>query len=558
MRLRLLGVGAALSLAACSAGSAPPAVPTTPSVVDVQILAFNDFHGHLEPPAGSNGRIRGVDAGGAGFLATHVRRLKADNPHTILVSAGDNIGATPLVSALFHDEPAIEALNAIGLELSTVGNHEFDEGWRELLRMQRGGCHPVDGCRSGSSFPGASFTYLSANVRVDAENDTLFPATAIRTFEGVPVGFIGLALAETPSLVQRAGIEGLTFLPEADTANAAAERLRQQGVEAIVVLVHQGGIVESDDEQGCRTMRGGLVPMVERLSNAIDVVVSGHTNRVYTCEIAGKLVTSAASYGRLITDIDLTIDRRTRAVVSKTARNVVVSRDVEPDAAQAAILERYRPLAAEIGRRPVGSIAASVTRGVTAAGESAMGDVVADALLAVTKDPSRGGAQVAFVNQGGLRADLVHPGGATHMLPHEVTYGDVFSLLPFGNTVIVKTMTGDALARMLEQQFDNPSPGLRMMLQVSEGFSYTYDFTQPAGTRVDRRSITLHGRPVQPHEPYRVAMFDFLWGGGDGFTSAADSTDAVAQGLDIDVFLEYLATHSPVSPGPRDRIRRVR
>lgn len=556
---RLPAIAGAAALAACVAATPARTPNPASSTVEVQILAFNDFHGHLEPPSGANGQIANTDAGGAEFLATHIARLKADNPHTVVVSAGDNIGATPLLSSLFHDEPTIDALGALGLELSTVGNHEFDEGWTEALRMQRGGCHPVDGCRAGASFAGASFTYLSANVRVDARGETLFPATAVRTFDGVPVGFIGLALAETPSLVMAAGVAGLTFLPEAEVANAAARRLRQQGVEAIVVLIHQGGFVDAGDEHTCRTMRGGLVPVLEGLSDDIAVVVSGHTNRIYTCEIGGKLVTSAASFGRLVTDIDLTLDRRTGRVISKTARNVIVSRDVDRAPPQTAILDRYRPLAAEIGGRPVGSITASLTRAPNGAGESSLGDVVADAFLDATRDPARGGAQVAFMNPGGIRSDLVYGTGTNGQGLRAVTYADVFATLPFGNVVLVKTLTGEALARVLERQFDNPIAGQRKMLQVSSGFRYSYDMARPPGARITRESMMIDGDPVQPSGRYRVAMPDFLWAGGDGFTGAADdATDPTASGLDIDVFLEYLSKHSPISPGPQNRFRRER
>lgn len=554
---RLVPVCLALALAAC-ATTTPPDTPgrgTGTGTVDVQVLAFNDFHGHLDPPTGSNGRIGGIDAGGIEYLATHIARLEATNPHTVVVSAGDNIGATPLISGMFHDEPAIEALGAIGLDVSTVGNHEFDEGWRELVRMQRGGCHPADGCQDGTPFTGASFEFLSANVRTSARGDTLFPATAVTRFDGVAVGFIGLALEGTPSVVTPTGVAGLTFLPEADAANEAARELRRRGVNAIVVLIHQGDGPGSNGPDACGNQRGGIMPVLSRMTDDIDVVVSGHTHRSYVCRVGAKLVTSAESFGRLVTDIDLSIDRATGRVVSKTARNVVVTRDVEKAPALTAIIERYRPFEREIGGRAVGTISASLERTTNAAGESSLGDVVADSLLDATRDSANGGAQVAFMNPGGLRSDLVHSGGSAGGQPSRVTYSDAFTLLPFGNVVLVKTMTGEAIAQLLEQQFDNPAEGRRTILQVSQGFAYAYDASRPHGQRVSRASMTLDGRPISPSDSYRVVMSEFLWAGGDGFTKASAGTNAVAQGLDLDAFLGYLARHSPIGPGPQNRIR---
>jgi len=542
-------------LAGCASAPRSEAPGRESGTVDVQVLAFNDFHGHLEPPTGSNGRFRGVDAGGVEYLATHIGRLEATNPHTVIVSAGDNIGATPLISGMFHDEAAIEALGALGLDVSTVGNHEFDEGWVELLRMQRGGCHPADGCQDGTPFVGAEFAFLSANVQTSPRGDTLFPATAVKTFAGVSVGFIGLALEGTPSVVTPTGVAGLTFLPEAEAANNAARDLRRRGVHAIVALIHQGDGPGQDGPDACGSQRGAIKMIVSRMTDDIDVVVSGHTHQSYVCQVGTKLLTSAESFGRLVTDIDLTIDRATGRVVRKSARNVVATRDVEKAPALTAIIDRYRPFAREIGGRPVGTISASLLRTTSSAGESSLGDVVADSLLDATRDPASGGAEIAFMNPGGLRSDLEHPDGAAGGAPSGVTYADAFTLLPFGNVVLVKTMTGDAVVALLEQQFDNPSPGRHTVLQVSRGFRYAYDPARPVGRRVDRASMTVNGRPVRPGGTYRVVMSEFLWAGGDGFTTASAGTNAIAHGLDLDAFLGYLTRQSPVGPGPQDRIR---
>ena len=255
----------------------------------------------------------------------------AENPNTIVVSAGDNIGATPLVSGMFHDEPTIEALSAAGLQISAAGNHEFDEGWAELRRMQRGGCHPVDGCQDKTPFAGARFEYLSANVVVGPGSQTLFPATTVRVVDGVKIGFIGLALHGTPAIVQSRFVQGLTFTPEVEAGNAAAAALVAQGVKTIVVLIHAGGRPTTEDVNSC-DVSGSIVDIANGLSPEIDVIVSGHTHRGYVCPIGRKLVTSAKSNGNLITDIDLRIDRATGQVVSMHAVNVTVTRDIAKSA----------------------------------------------------------------------------------------------------------------------------------------------------------------------------------------------------------------------------------
>jgi 5'-nucleotidase len=551
---------------AVAAGSCAQRLPAA-GTVDVQLLAFNDFHGALEPPAGSNGRIGQTPAGGVEYLATHLRTLAATNPNTAIVSAGDNIGASPLLSGMFHDEPTIEALSNAGLLLSAVGNHELDEGWDELYRMQRGGCHPVDGCQDKTPFAGAKFRFLAANLLLNPANAdpqalqrsgwngrapaTLFPPYTIREFNGVKVGFIGLTLQGVGAIVSPAALRGLTATPEADAANEAARTLSSQGVHTIVVLIHEGGFPRGDAGQEnpntCEGFQGPIINIANAMSSDIDVIVSGHTHRAYVCTIGTKLVTSAASMSRLITDIDLTIDRQTGRVVSKLAQNVTVTRDVPPSREETALIEHYRPFAAAVIARPVSKSAGPIPMQRNAAGESALGDLIADGMLEAARSVA-GRVDVAFTNSGGIRNDLV-PSAAGGV----ITFGDVFNVLPFGNVVIVKTMTGDAIARLLDQQF----VGSSRVLQPSSGFSYEWDSTKPEGSRVNRASIRIDGEPLVATEQYRVATLDFIWNGGDQFTIAAESSDPVAVGTDVDVFVAYLGKHSPVSPGPQNRIRRV-
>lgn len=546
----------AAALVAGCAGSRPAAAPAAPSVpaggtAAIQLLAFNDFHGNLEPPGGSNGRIGNTEAGGIAFFATHMARLRATNASTLIVSAGDNIGASPLLSGMFHDEPTIEALGEAGLDVSTVGNHEFDEGWTELVRMQTGGCHPVDGCQDQTPFSGARFAFLSANVLLDRGQGprTLFPPFTVRDVGGVKVGLIGLVLKGAASLASPAGLKGVTFTGEVEAGNAAAAELTRQGVKTIVVLIHEGGVPSSQDPDGC-DVTGPIVDIANGLSSDIDVVVSGHTHRAYVCTMGTKLVTSAASFGRLITDIDLTIDRATGDVVSKTARNVVVTRDVPPHAGVTALVDRYRPFYTPLATRVVGTIAAEIRRAANDAGESALGDVIADMYLETGQaaDPT---AVAAFTNSGGIRSDLVGQPPAAPGSPRTVLYSQAFDVLPFGNSVVVRTMTGDAVLRWLDEQVNRG-----VILQVSRGVSYTYDRARPEGQRLDRASVRIGGRPVVSGERYRIVSSDFLWSGGDGFKTTAEATDPVAAAIDIDAFVAYLTRHSPVAPGSRNRINR--
>ena len=518
-------------------------------VVTVQILSINDFHGALEPPAGANGRIGDVAAGGAVYLAAHLARDVAANSNSIIVGAGDLIGASPLLSSLVHNEPTIESLNAMHLAVSAVGNHEFDRGWQELLRMQRGGCQPVDGCQGARQFTGATFTYLAGNVRrkTPGGEEALFPGTAIRTVGGVKIGFIGETLGATAHLLSGAASKDLEFLDEASTANRLASSLTQQGVHAIVLLLHQGGAQKPDDSDvdGCVGFSGGIVPIVARLSSDIRVVLSGHTHRVYNCTLQGHLVTSAASLGRVITRVDLAIDASTDSITAATARNEIVTRDVPADPVQVELIRRYARLAAPIANRPVGALAGPIVRDVNSAGEGSLGDVIADAELAAGRPL---GAQIAFMNEGGIRADLVSA---------SITYNDVFLVQPFGNTLLVMTVDGRTLKDLLERQFDNPRPGARRILQVSSGFSYRYTANAPAGQHVDAASMMLDGRHIELGDHLRIVASDFLYTGGDGMSEFSRSTDIVSVGPDVDALANYVRAHSPLTAPTPNRITRI-
>jgi 5'-nucleotidase len=430
-------------------------IPRAP--VALTILALNDFHGNLQPPPGGiriddpadKTRKITVTAGGAEHLATAIKQKRQGKKHSIFVAAGDLIGASPFLSALFHDEPTIEALSIMGLDVSSVGNHEFDEGGAELRRMQNGGCHPTDGCKGPHPFLGAKFKYLAASTIEKATGKPFFPAYEVREFDGVPVAFIGLTLKATPLIVNPTGVAGLEFKDEADTVNALIPELKARGIEAIVVLIHEGGI-PTGDYNDCPDISGPIVDIVKRFDKAVDIVVSGHTHRAYVCEIDGRLVTSADKYGTLVTEIDVRLDRKTRNVVSAKAGNTIVRTDAfAKDAEQTKLIAAYDERAKPIANRPTGKITDSIVRDLNAAGESVLGDIIADAQLAATATDA--GAVIALTNPGGIRNSIPKTGDGT------VTYAEVFAAQPFRNQLVTMTLTGAQLKQALEQQWAGPA-----------------------------------------------------------------------------------------------------
>lgn len=546
----LLGSVLCAGLAGCAA---PPAASGTP--VELKILAINDFHGNLRPPQGGvrirdpqdPGKTVAVPAGGAEYLATAVREAAAKNPNHTFVAAGDLIGASPLLSALFHDEPTIESLSLMGLDAAAVGNHEFDKGSAELLRLQRGGCHPHDGCKGPQPFAGARFQYLAASTIDTRTGQTLLPPYTVRRYGGIPVAFIGLTLKDTPQIVVPAGVAGLEFRDEAQTVNALVPQLRAQGIEAIVVLIHEGGLPTGDYDE-CPGISGPIVDIVKKLDKAVDLVISGHTHRAYNCRIDGRLVTSADKYGTLFTEIDVRLDPATRDVRQASAHNVVVRTDTyAKDAAQTQLLAAYERLAAPLAQRVVGRATAPFPRDESRAGETPVGQLVADAQLAAT---TSAGAQIALMNPGGLRAALVGDADGT------LRYEHLFSVQPFYNNLVTITLSGAQLQRALEQQWsDQPKPRI---LQVSRGFAYAWDGTRPAGQRIVPGSLQLDGRPIAADQRLRVTINSFMASGGDGFTVFPTEGKQRSTGaMDVDALETYIRAAGTVAPGTAPRIRRV-
>jgi 5'-nucleotidase len=532
-------------------------VEAAPSgTVDVQILALNDFHGNLEPPLGSSGRIGTVDAGGVEFLATHIDQLRATNRNTVVVSAGDLIGASPLISALFHDEPTIEAFNLIGLDYNAVGNHEFDEGAAELVRMQEGGCHPDDGCLDGDDFAGANFRFLAANVVREDNGKTLFPAYKMRSFQGAKIAFIGMTLEGTPTIVTPSGVAGLDFQDEAETVNALVPELKAKGIETIVVLIHEGGLPTGGFNE-CPGISGPIVDIVNNTDDEVDLFITGHTHQAYNCVIDGRIVTSASSFGRIVTDVDLTIDRATGEPTTIQANNLIVTRNVAKASALTALVDKYRSLTAPLANQIIGSITADITRTNNQAGESALGDVIADAQLAATAPDGFGNAVMAFMNPGGIRADLTFNQISGGEAAGEITYGEAFTVQPFGNSLVPMSLTGAQIDAVLEQQFDNPAAGQNRILQVSNGFTYSWSASAPKGSKVDPATISLNGTPIDLGATYRVTVNSFLADGGDNFTALRDGTDRLGGDVDLDALINYFGDNSPVAPGPQNRITRI-
>ncbi|MFG3110396.1 bifunctional metallophosphatase/5'-nucleotidase [Streptomyces tendae] len=543
---------------------------------DVQLLSFNDLHGNLEPPAGSSGRVtevqpdgttKTIDAGGVEYLATHLREARKGNRYSITAAGGDMVGASPLLSGLFHDEPTIEALNKLDLDVTSVGNHEFDEGAKELARLQNGGCHPTEGCYADKEFKGADFPYLAANVLDEKTGKPLLKPYWVWKQRGVKVGFIGVTLEGTPDIVSAEGVKGLKFKDEVETINKYAKELQRQGVKSIVALIHEGGFPASSsynydcDSPGAGDgISGPIVDIAKNITPQVDALVTGHTHNAYVCTIpdpAGnpRMVTSASSFGRLYTDTTLTYDRRTGDIARTSVKsaNHVVTRDVPKAPDMTRLIGKWSTLAAPIGNRPIGYVSADINRDGT---ESPLGDLIADAQFAYGKaqDPE---TDLALMNPGGIRAPLTYTASGAEG-DGVVTYAEGFTVQPFANTVNLKDYTGAQLIQVLKEQVSGPNEAAPKILQVSSGLTYTLDLTKSGADRVVTDSIRLNGSPIDENATYRVASNSFLAGGGDGFTTLGEGTNELVGADDLATFEQYLTANSsataPIAPPAADRI----
>jgi 5'-nucleotidase len=538
--------------------------------VSLQLLGFNDYHGHLKTDAVG---FR-VDEGGGEYLSAKLAELREGKEHSITVAAGDLIGGSPAFSGLFHDEPSVESLNVMGLDISGVGNHEFDEGVDELLRMQNGGCHPVDGCYFPyDPYAGADFQWLAANVVSEADAVTTpLPAYSIEMVDGVKVGFIGMTLEATDTLVAAAGIQGWNFLDEAETANNLVPILKDQGVEAIVVLLHEGGnqVPSPGDYNACENFEGPVAAINAALDPEIDVMITGHTHQPYNCRLPDaegneRIVTSSYQYGRVVTEVNLVINRNSGDVVrglSSAYNHAVVRDDLTADAAVTAVIDKWQPLYDSFANTVVGSIVADINRGGDPSGsdrgvESPAGNLVADAQFSATQTF---GSQVAFMNPGGVRSDLEYTESEIGEGDGNVTFGEAFTFQPFNNGLEVLTMTGAQIVAVLEEQCQ-PAGSSRPFLHlgVSEGFTYDLAKTIVNGecTSVTISNVQLGGMPLNPSVDYLVAVNSFLADGGDNFTTFTEASARVTWGLDLDALTTYLGENSPVSPPETDRVNEL-
>ncbi|MEU3184706.1 bifunctional metallophosphatase/5'-nucleotidase [Streptomyces sp. NPDC006923] len=592
---RLLAAAAGLATVGALAAAMPAAAHDRghghghghqkPNTVDVQLLSFNDLHGNLEPPAGSSGTVnekqadgttKAIPAGGVEYLASSLRTARKGNPYSVTAAAGDLVGASPLLSGLFHDEPTIEALNKMDLDVTSVGNHEFDEGAVELARLQNGGCHPTAGCyERGKKFKGADFPYLAANVTSEKTGKPVLKPYTVWKKNGVKIGFIGVTLEGTPNIVTAEGVKGLKFHDEIETVNKYAKELDRQGVKSIVALIHEGGLPASsaynydcDSPAVGGGVSGPIVDIAKGISPKVDALVTGHTHNAYVCTIpdpAGKprLVTSASSFGRLYTDTTLTYDRRTNDIVRTGVKsaNHIVSREQPKAADMTSLITRWNTLAAPVANTAQGFISADINgRGATTP-ESPLGDVIADAQLAGMAPADKGGAQVAFMNPGGIRSDLVYKASGAEG-DGVVTYGESFTVQPFTNMMNAVDLTGAQLVTALQQQVSGANESSPKILQISHNLAYTLDMTKTGAARVVTDSVRLNGEAIDPAKTYRVAMNEFLAGGGDGFAALGQGTNKLVGPSDLDLFNAYLAANSsataPLDPPAANRITVIR
>jgi len=566
----LLALLAAIGVFAAPASTAQKQDPPG-QLVDLQLLAFNDYHGYLETDSNPGpGNVGSDPAGGGEFLSAKLNELRQGNKYSLTVAAGDLIGGSPFLSGLFHDEPSVESLNAMGVDVSSVGNHEFDEGVTELLRMQNGGCHPVDGCYfPAQPYAGADFSWLAANVVNEATGATPLPPYWITKIQSVKVGFIGMTLEETDTLVAQAGIQGWNFLDEAETANALVPELKAQGVEAIVVLLHEGGsqTPPPGEVDACVGISGPIVAINAALDPEIDALITGHTHLPYNCKLEDRIVTSAYSFGRVVSELDLVLDKRTNDVrrdLSSAVNHPVIRAQLTPDPAITAVIGKWKPIADVIGSQEVGQITGDIKRAFIGStedrgSESDAGNMIADAQLWATQ---ANGAQIAFMNPGGIRSDLLFAKSGNEAVDGIVTYAEAFTMQPFSNILMTFPMTGAQIIDVLEEQCQ-PSTASRPFLHlgVSNGLTYDLSKTIAAGvcTGITVENVQLNGVDLDPSATYIVTVNNFLADGGDNFTTFRDVDPAlrIGGGIDLDELINYLGSEGPIDPPGTDRVNEL-
>ncbi len=552
VRTGLTALAAALALAGCAS---PPA---TRGPVELNLVAINDFHGNLEASKytlknnGSDNKET-IQAGGIDVLGGALDAFRKEDKDLLFVAAGDLVGASPALSSMWADEPSIVAMNRMGLVASSLGNHEFDQGSKELLRQQHGGCdspRPAKACQLSKDFKGAGFTYLATNVIDQSTGKSLVPGWRIVDVKGVKVGLIGAVLQDMASVTVGSAIKGLAFPDEAESINKVLPEMRAQGAQVFVVLIHEGGHTgEAFDKVLCDGLEGPIVNIVRKLDPAIRLVITGHSHKGYLCKVDGRVVTQADAMGHLLSRIKMTVDPVSGKVEDITVRNVVMQPGAfTPDAQLGAYLADVRARSAAELAKPVARIASpSVARKEDDNGVAPLGTVIADAAVAAMRAQ---GVQVGFMNPGGIRKDLEAGEGGV------VSFGQAQAVLPFGNTLVAMDLTGAQLRALLEQQWQRQGNGY--MLQTSSSLSYQWDSTRPAGQRVLPASLKVNGKPVEDGKTYRVVANNFLADGGDNFPMFAKGTNRVETQLrDLDALVAFLKQHTELGAASMAADKRI-
>jgi 5'-nucleotidase len=501
----------------------PPAADTR--LVQVQLLGINDLHGQLNVTR----KVNGKPAGRIDYLAAYLKQREAENKNTLLVQDGDMVGASPPVSALLQDEPTIKVLNKLGFNIGTVGNHEFDEGLNELLRLINGGSHPKTGDFAGSTFP-----WIVANVINDKTGKPILPPYHVIKVNGMPIGFIGVVTTETPTVVVPSGVAGLKFTDEVEAINRNVAELKKQGVKSIVVLAHNPGTSGPNGENP----NGQLVDIANRVDDEVDIIFGGHNHAYMNATIDNKLVVQSYSYGTAFSDVDIEIDPKTKDIVSKRAEIITTFQEgIEPDPEIKKMLEGYEAKVEPIVKRIVGSTSDNLTAKQNENGESVLGDFIADAQRKAMN------TDFAFMNPGGIRADID---------PGDITWGEVYTVQPFNNELVKMTMTGQQIRDLLNQQW-----GTRTAILQISGLTYTWDPNKPVGNRIVSVKLS-DGTELDSAKSYTVTANIFLSGGGDGFTEFTKAQNKEIGPVDLDALVNYITAQPKSFSYPlQNRIQRV-
>lgn len=541
-----------IALASFILSSCTTVTNTPPATVAFTIFSLNDFHGHIQdhdpvPMLVNLPNQSKIPSGGYAYLSSLLEQRRAANPNSILVGAGDLIGASPINSALLQDEPVIQALNSMQLSVTALGNHELDQGAQKFLDKIQGKC-PQTGCAL-SNFKGANYSYIAANVIDKQSGKPWLQPYVMRQVGAVKIAFIGAITKDTPNLVAQDGIRELQFEDEAVAINRYIPEVKKLGADFIVVLIHEGGIHKATAQEKpyeCTDFNGPIVAINQKIDPAVGLIVSGHTHQGYTCKLNGRLVLQGRSYGSYLSEANFVIDSKTKQIISAEAQNHLVQQaTITPDLQARSLVENISQITQQIRQRPITQLQAALTRSSVASGlngwDSSLGNVVADAQLAFAKKV--GGADIAFMNSGGLRSDL--PSNPSSF-PVTITYGDLYATQPFDNKLIYMQLTGAQIRSLLEQQWQGRSADNPKRLYVSQGFNYRYDPKLNLQQRIV--SMSLNGQAIEDKKLYAIVTNHFLADGGDAYTIFKQGINRRLLGSDIEALEDYLKSTPKLNP----------